>query len=160
MCDHVVAFLHSFVDEIDFIVNENSVIFNLLLKECEGFLLRLKFILNPFEYALLEHLRIICGHPHDVLYAIMKWSIVFLKFLHLIRILYDFVLDWVDYLLDDFSDAGLHFKPLELLDRRTSSDFVGLFGVFLNEGHAINLIIKLYKFIYFLIESHGIRFDE
>jgi hypothetical protein len=151
LCNHVVALFHPFIDEIDLVVDENGIVLDLLFKESEGFLLRLKLVLNSLKDSLFEDLRIVGGHSHDILDTIMKGGIVFLEFLDLVGVLYDLVLDWVDYLLDDFPDASLHFEPLKLLDRRASSGLIGLFGVVLNAGHAIKLIIKFCKFIYFWI---------
>ena len=148
LCDHVVALFHPFIDKVDLIVDENGIVLDLLLKESESFLLRLKFILNFFEDTLFKDLRIVGGQSHDVLDTIVKRCVIFFKFLDLVGVFYDFVLDRVDDLLDNFSEAGLHFKPLELFYRRASRGLVGLFGVVLNTGHAIKLIIKLCKFIY------------
>ena len=148
LSDHVVALFHPFIDKVDLIVDENGIVFYLFLKKSEGFLLGLKFILNSFEDTLFKDFRIVGGHSHDVLDTIVEWCVIFFEFLDLAGVFYDFVLDWVDNLLDDFSEAGLHFKPLELFYRRASRGLIGLFGVVLNTGHAIKLIIKLCKFIY------------
>ena len=76
--NHVVALLHSLVDEIDFIVYENCIVLNLFLQKGENFLLALELILNFFENAFLEHLWIVCSHFEDILNSFVKGLVVFL----------------------------------------------------------------------------------
>jgi hypothetical protein len=47
----------------------------------------------------------------------------------------NFVLDGIDDLLDDFSEASLHFEPFEFFDGRAAGRFAVFFGFVLKARH-------------------------
>ena len=133
--NHVVALFHSLVDQVYFVVDKSCVVFYLLFQKSKRFLLGFELVLDFFEYTFFKYFRVIGGHPHDVLNAIVEWRIIFLEFIDLGGILDNFVLDGIDDLLDDFSEASLHFEPFEFFDRRTTGRFAVFFGFVLKARH-------------------------
>ncbi len=69
--DHVVALLHSFVDQIYFVVDKSRVVFNLFFEKSESLLLGLELVLDFFEDAFFEYFRVVGGHSHDVVDAVV-----------------------------------------------------------------------------------------